>query len=87
MEARRQLRGDEPIEDRWLDVEEIRLISDLRIMHARVHELHEVVTRLRQRHSESDIRKYADHNALDADIHEVDEIYLWFVGLKDRLSP
>ena len=83
MEARRKLSGDEPITDRSLDVEEIRLIADLRVMHSKVDELFQVVTRLKQRHPESDIRKYADQAALESDIHEVDQIYLWFIGLKD----
>jgi hypothetical protein len=82
MEARRKLRSDEPITERWLDVEEIRLIADLRIMHSKVDELFQVVTRLKQRHPEADIRKYADQSALESDIHEVDQIYLWFIGLK-----
>jgi len=83
MEARRKLRGDETITDRWLDVEEVRLIADLRIMHSKVDELFQLVTRLKQRHPEADIRKYADQSALESDIHEVDQIYLWFIGLKD----
>lgn len=82
MEARRKLRSDEPITDRWLDVEEVRLIADLRVMHSKVDELFQVVTRLKQRHT-ADIRKYADQIALESDIHEVDQIYLWFIGLKE----
>jgi hypothetical protein len=83
MEARRKLRGDEPIADRWLDVEEVRLIADLRIMHSKVDELFQLVTPLKQHHPEADIRKYADQIALESDIHEVDQIYLWFIGLRD----
>jgi hypothetical protein len=83
MEARRKLRSDEPITDRWLDVDEVRLIADLRIMHSKVDELFQIVARLKQRHPEANIRKYADQTALESDIHEVDQIYLWFIGLKD----
>jgi hypothetical protein len=50
----------EPLKDRSLDLEEIRLVSDLRIMHSKVDELYQVVNKLRQRHSEADVYKYAD---------------------------
>lgn len=79
------LRINEPLEGRALDVEEVRLISDLRIMHARVEDLLHVVARLKQRYTETDIRKYADREALDSDIKQVDDIYLWFVALKEHL--
>ena len=82
MEAKKRLH-EGPITDRWLDVEEVRLIADLRIMHSKVDELYQVMTRLKQRHPEADIRKYADQAALETDIHEVDQIYLWFIALKD----
>jgi hypothetical protein len=39
---------------------------------------------LKQRHPEEEICKYADHVALEKDIQEVDAIYLWFLGLKER---
>jgi hypothetical protein len=67
-----------------LDVEEVRLIADLRIMHAKVHELFEVVTVLKRGHEENRIRRYADRAMLDKDIQRVDEIYLWFVSLKEE---
>ena len=83
MEARQKLRDDEErVEGRPLDIDEVRLVADLRVMHAKVDELFEIVTRLKQRHPESDVRRYADQNALETDIHQVDQIYLWFVGLK-----
>jgi len=68
---------------RWLDVEEIRLVSDLRIMHSKVDELYQVVCNLKRRHSGADIQKCADQPVLNEDIDRVDEIYLWFVSLKD----
>src|SRR5207247_9921548 len=68
---------------RWLDVEEVRLISDLRIMHSKVAELRNLVANLKQRHHEADIVKYADYEVLAEDIREVDEIYLWFVKVKE----
>jgi len=74
---------DELIAGRWLDVDEVRLVADLRVMHSKVDELYQTVTRLKQRHTEADIRKYADQVALESDIHEVDQIYLWFIGLKE----
>jgi hypothetical protein len=67
-----------------LDVEEVRLIADLRIMHSKVHELFEVVTVLKRGHEENRIRRYADRAMLDKDIQRVDEIYLWFVSLKEE---
>lgn len=75
---------DQPTGDRWLDVDEIRLISDLRIMHSKVDELYHVVCNLKRRHSSPDIRKYADQPVLNEDIARVDEIYLWFVSLKEQ---
>jgi hypothetical protein len=68
---------------RWLDVDEVRLVSDLRIMHSRVDELYQIVSNLKRRHSGSDIHKYADQSVLNEDIARVDEIYLWFVSLKE----
>lgn len=48
-----------------LDVEKVRLASDLRIMHAKVDELHHVVSNLRKRHSENDVIAFADESVLD----------------------
>jgi hypothetical protein len=67
-----------------LDIEEMRLIADLRIMHSKVHELFEVVSVLKRGREENFIRKYADHAMLEKDIQRVDEIYLWFVRLKEE---
>ena len=58
-------------------------MSDLRIMHSKVDELYQMVSNLKRRHSESDIHKYADQPVLTEDIAHVDEIYLWFVSLKE----
>ncbi|HZQ91300.1 MAG TPA: hypothetical protein VFA60_05870 [Terriglobales bacterium] len=82
MEARQNLRSSDLQSGRPLDIDEVRLVADLRIMHSKVEELYQVVMRLKQRHPESDIRKYADQSALETDIHEVDQIYLWLIGLK-----
>jgi hypothetical protein len=73
----------QPVRSRWLDIDEVRLVSDLRIMHAKVDELYQIVTNLKRRHSGSDIHKYADQPVLNEDIARVDEIYLWFVTLKE----
>jgi hypothetical protein len=67
-----------------LDIEEVRLIADLRIMHSKVHELFEVVSVLKRGREENFIRKYADHVMLEKDIQRVDEIYLWFLSLKEE---
>jgi hypothetical protein len=77
---------DQTIRGRWLDVDEVRLVSDLRIMHSKVDELYQIVSNLKRRHSGSDIHKYADQAVLNEDIARVDEIYLWFVSLKDEFS-
>lgn len=71
---------------RWLDVDEIRVVADLRIMHSKVDELYQIVTNLKRRHSESDIITYADQPVLNEDIARVDDIYLWFVRLKEERS-
>lgn len=70
----------------WLDIQEIRLISDLRIMHAKVDELYQIVLNLQNRHHESDVRAYSDQPVLNENIRKVDEIYLWFVKLKEELE-
>lgn len=74
----------QPADERFLRIEEIRVIADLRIMHSKVNELFQVVSVLKRRHAEMAIREYADHKMLDDDIKRVDEIYLWFVGLKEE---
>jgi hypothetical protein len=84
MEAqKRSERHSEPVDGRWLEIEEVRLVSDLRIMHAKVDELYQIVKTLRDRHDKSAIRKYADSPVLEKDINRVDEIYLWFLALKE----
>ena len=70
--------------ERGLDIGEVRLVADLRIMHAKVQELFEVVSVLKRGHEENYIRRYADHAMLEKDIQRVDEIYLWFLSLKEE---
>jgi hypothetical protein len=77
-------RPHQPIEDRALSMEEVRIVSDLRIMHAKVDELFHLVTALKARNDEADILKYADQPVLTEDIQKVDNIYLWFVKLKEE---
>lgn len=67
-----------------LGLEEVRLVADLRIMHAKVYELFEVVSGIKKRHDEGAIRRCSDHAMLDQDIKRVDDIYLWFVRLKEE---
>ena len=74
----------QPVSDRWLTIEETRIVSDLRIMHAKVDELYHLVSALKQHHDEADVVKYADQPILTEDIQKVDEIYLWFVKLKEE---
>jgi hypothetical protein len=77
-------RTRQPVPERWLDVDEVRLVSDLRIMHSKVDELYHIISNLKRRHSGEDIKKYADHPVLNEDIARVDDIYLWFVSLKEQ---
>jgi hypothetical protein len=67
-----------------LNLEEVRLVADLRIMHAKVFELFEIVSVIKKRHDEGAIRRCSDHVMLDQDIKRVDDIYLWFVRLKEE---
>jgi hypothetical protein len=53
-------------------------------MHAKVDELYQIVAGLKQRYDEGTIVKYADQPLLTNDIQKVDEIYLWFVRLKEE---
>lgn len=73
-----------PLTDRPLDIEEIRLVSDLRIMHAKVDELYNIVKALKRRHEEGRIVDYSDCTLLAENIAHVDEIYLWYVKLKEE---
>ena len=59
-------------------------MSDLRIMHSKVADLHQLVQFLKRRHDEETVVKYADPPVLTEDIQQVDEIYLWFVKLNEE---
>lgn len=81
--------ADESLEGRPLSIEEVRIVSDLRIMHSKVDELFHIVEQIRQRYDEAAVNTYSDTRLLSHDIDRVDEIYLWFVKLReerDRLS-
>jgi hypothetical protein len=71
-------------ENRPLSIDEVRIVSDLRIMHAKVDELFHIVEQLRLRYDESDVNMYSDAPLLAQDIERVDEIYLWFVKLREE---
>jgi len=77
-------RRDKSLADRYLDIAEVRLVSDLRIMHAKVAELYQIVERIKLRHDASAIVKYSDYEVLGHDIQMVDAIYLWFVKVKEE---
>jgi hypothetical protein len=77
-------RNQQSVEDRWLTIEETRIVADLRIMHSKVDELYQVVAALKRHHDEAAIVKYADQPVLTEDIQKVDELYLWFVKLKEE---
>lgn len=78
------VKSSQPGRDRWLDIDEVRLIADLRLMHAKVDELYSLIESLRNRHPGADIVKYADYQVLAEDIRRVDEIYLWFVKIREE---
>ena len=59
------------------------MVSDLRIMHAKVDELFHFIESLKERHDEWAIVKYADQPVLTGDIQKVGAIYLWFVRVKE----
>lgn len=70
--------------ERSTSLDEIRLVADLRIMHAKVDELHQIVQNLKRRHSSSQVHRFADHTVLSENITRVDEIYLWFIRLREE---
>ncbi len=72
------------VKGRWLDVDEVRTVADLRVMHSKVDELYQICNSLQQRHDEGNIVKYADLSVLAENIHKVDELYLWFLRLREQ---
>ena len=72
------------VQGRALNLDEVRLVSDLRIMHAKVDELDHIISTLKRRHSHQDVYRYADAALLEENIRRVDEIYLWFVRMKEE---
>ena len=73
-----------PPDDRSLSIGEVRIVSDLRIMHSKVDELFHIVEQIRQRYDEHEVNTYSDKPLLSQDIDRVDEIYLWFVKLREE---
>jgi len=74
----------DPFGDRPLTLDEVRIVSDLRIMHAKVDDLFHLVGQLKQRYDEAAVHRYSDATLLTQDIERVDEIYLWFVKLREE---
>ncbi|HUQ49789.1 MAG TPA: hypothetical protein VM056_03660 [Terriglobales bacterium] len=70
--------------DRPLTIDEVRLISDLRVMHSKVADLFLLVNDLKRRHSEASIQANADSTVLAENINRIDEIYLWLVKVKSE---
>ncbi len=77
---------EKDVRNRALDIDEIRLVSDLRIMHSKVDELYQIVKSMRERHDDPSIVTYADPPVLSDDITKVDEIYMWFVSIKEEID-
>ncbi|HSE47768.1 MAG TPA: hypothetical protein VLA96_01025 [Terriglobales bacterium] len=67
-----------------MTVDEIRLIADLRIMHSKVDELYQISKVLQTRHNENAVINCADARVLAEDIRKADELYLWFIRLKEE---
>ena len=74
----------DPFDNRALTIDEVRIVSDLRIMHAKVDDLFHLVGQLKTRYDEVAVHKYSDPVLLSQDIDRVDEIYLWFVKLREE---
>lgn len=74
-----------PPNNRALDTEEVRLVSDLPVMHAKVRELYGCVESLRKHHAQRQVLKYADAEVLLSDIRRADEIYQFFVTLAEDI--
>jgi hypothetical protein len=72
------------LQDRWLTIDEVRIASDLRIRHAKVDELYNLVSALKERHAEADVVKYAHQPMLTDGIHKFDQIYRCFVKLEEE---
>src|SRR5438270_11904109 len=72
------------VHGRWLAIEEVRLIADLRVMHAKINELFHMVTTLQERYDETEIVRYADQELLTRETEQMDQMYLWFVKLKQE---
>ncbi len=73
-----------PFDHRPLTIDEVRIVADLRIMHAKVDDLFHLVEQLRDRYDESVVHQYADKDRLSQDIDRVDAIYLWYVKLREE---
>ena len=76
------MKRNDNVDDQPLTLDEVRLVSDLRVMHSKVDELFHIVSNLKRRHNDSAIHRYADQQVLGEDITRVDDIYLWFLQLK-----
>jgi hypothetical protein len=84
VKGKRSDQAHQGVTNRWLDVDEVRLVADLRVMHSKVDELYQIVTNLKRRHDDDSIHKYADQPVLTEDIERVDEMYMWFLRLKEQ---
>ncbi len=70
--------------DEKLTLREVRIVADLRVMHAKVDELYQVVRSLQVNHGDVDVHTYADPPRLSDDIKKVMDIYVWFEKLRER---
>jgi len=84
IKSHRQTGGSGEARQHALTVDQVRLVADLRIMHAKVDELYQISKVLQVRHDERAVVDYADKAVLAEDIRKVDELYIWFVELKDE---
>lgn len=66
-------------------LEEIRIIADLRILHAKVFEVFQACNMLRSRHTEKRILQYADQAVVQDDIKKMQLLYQWFMRIQNEI--
>jgi flagellar assembly factor FliW len=66
-------------------VDEVRLVADLRIMHARVYEIYNVCNMIRSRHTEKKVVEYADPMVLNDDIQKMQQVSNWFLQVQGEM--
>ncbi len=63
----------------------VELQTDLRILHAKVGELFQIVQQVKKHFDLDQVLTTADSRQLAKNIDRMDEVYRWFAGLKNLL--